>query len=181
MDPSDITSAGKSEVSGFGREFFLEITLDNLPKFVGQEVGVSSWLDITQEDINNFGENTRDIDPMHMDPEWAKKNSPFGVTIAFGFQTLSYLTHFLHEVLPWPCEVTHGLNYGIERVRFLNPVLVGSRIRARMSLTDLKVNEQEDYRVRLNCVVEIEGNDKPAMVADWIGLLVTEAPKVGRK
>lgn len=150
-----------------------EITIDNAKDFIGKEVGVSNWLTITQEDISTFGKVTRDMDPMHVDPEWASEHSPFNTTIAFGFQTLSMLTFFLHDILPWPKEVKHGLNYGFDKVRFLEPVPVNSRIRAHMKLMEFDTSEAGRYRMRINLTVEIEGVDKAALVADWIGLMIT--------
>lgn len=151
-----------------------KISLAKIPDLIGQELGTSHWFTITQEDIDCFARLTRDLDQMHIDPVWAKTNSPYRGTIAFGFQTLSLLTSFMHEILPWPDEVKYGLNYGFDKVRFLEPVPAGSRIRARMKLLDFSPAEQGRYRVRMGNTIEIEGIDKPALVADWTGLLITQ-------
>lgn len=146
--------------------------LDEAERLVGNEVGVSDWISFSEQDIVAFGQLTRDLDPMHIDPEWARKNSPYGAPIVFGFQLLSMLTYFLHEVLPWPAEVKYGLNYGFERVRFLSPVRAGVRVRTRVRVLALSDMDAQTTKLRTGNIMEIEGEDKPALTADWIGLLV---------
>src|SRR3990170_465021 len=114
-------------------------SFESLKDRVGQEIGVSPWLTIDQPMIDAFARATRDEDPMHVDPAWCAQYSPFKSTIAFGFLTMSLLTHLSHQALGWlhedrPEGGGYGLNYGIDRMRLLNPVPVNSRIRARFTL-----------------------------------------------
>ncbi len=144
---------------------------------VGREIGISEWISFSQDDIDTFGKVTRDEDPYHMSVDWAKHNSPFKGTIAYGFLTLSMLTYFCHEILEWPQiseEAPEGmaLNYGFDKVRFLAPVPVNKKIRCRMTLTQLdELHPGESLRT-FNCIVEVEGSDKPALVAIWKGLFI---------
>jgi len=137
---------------------------------IGQEVGVSRWFTVDQDHIDQFARATHDLDWMHIDPVRAKAESPFGSTMAFGFQTLSMLAHFTHDAGLWPEDAVHGINYGLNRVRFMAPVLEGKRIRARFTLKSYDQRPDGAYRGVYDAVVEIEGEDKPAMVAEWIGL-----------
>src|SRR3546814_2432221 len=97
-------------------------TVEQLRARVGQELGVSEWLQVEQHLIDGFGRATRDPDPLHMDPEWAARKTPYGGTIAFGFWTLSMLTCFSHDIPMWPVAVAYALNSGLHRVRLLPPV-----------------------------------------------------------
>ena len=139
---------------------------------VGTDEGTGEWFQVTQEQINQFADVTHDHQFIHVDPE-AAKNTPFGTTIAHGFLTLSMLTHLAKGASSAPADparyegIMMGINYGFNRVRFVSPVKVGSRIRARAvtSSVDLKGNMIEVAR---NFTVEIEGEDKPALVAEWV-------------
>ncbi|NNM32624.1 MAG: MaoC family dehydratase [Gemmatimonadetes bacterium] len=135
---------------------------------------VSPWLQVTQDLMNEFGAATLDPDWMHVDPERAARDGPFDGTIAFGFWTLSLLTHFLREVVgqDYPPGVRYGFNYGLDRVRFVRPIPVGSRIRNRMEITEVRPKSEGRFLVRTRNEVEIEGEAKPAMVAEWLLLLV---------
>lgn len=147
-------------------------TTSNPEALLGQSLGVSPWFLVDQERINGFARNTNDWDIMHVDPAWCEKNSPFGRPIAFGFQTLSMLTFLMNETIPRPDDQAFALNYGFDRVRLTNPVLVGSEIRA---LFFLKAVERRDANTTLNTLavtVEIKGQQKPALVADWLVLMV---------
>lgn len=144
----------------------------------GEEIGVSDWLPITQEMINTFGLVTQDPDPIHMDPEVAAAG-PFGQTTAFGFLTMSMLTALLRSAqgeAPGRADAPggHGLNYGFDRVRLVSPVPAGSRIRGRFTA----LRRREDDKGRLvgtyECVVEIEGHERPAMVAEWVTIWVPD-------
>ena len=146
------------------------ITFETAQDRIGDEVAVTDWLTIDQDVVDQFAASTRDLDWMHIDPERAKRESPFGGTIAFGFQTLSMLSYFSHQAGLWPEGTGFGLNYGLDRVRFMAPVLVGKRIRARFVLKDFSERPDGGYRGSYSVTVEIEDEDKPAMVADWIGL-----------
>lgn len=137
---------------------------------IGQEEGVGEWFTVDQERINQFADVTLDHQFIHVDPE-AAKATPFGTTIAHGFLTLSLLTH-LDASIPKgdPARfvgIVMGLNYGFEKVRFVSPVKVGSRIRARATLAAAELKGPWIQTTR-TMTVEIEGETKPAMVADWI-------------
>ena len=143
----------------------------------GMKVGVSSWIEISQEMISGFGELTRDPDPMHVDSEWARKNGPYGGTIAFGFLTLSLLTHMLHDALGTSPRAHsrgpgHYLNYGFDRIRLVAPVVTGSRIRGSFDVTESRVDDRHRLFTTFRSIVEIEGEDRPALVADWLTLWI---------
>lgn len=136
----------------------------------GKEEGVGDWMELTQERIDQFADVTEDHQFIHVDPERAK-DGPFGSTIAHGFLTLSLLTH-LDSSIPKgdPARyqgVVMGINYGFDKVRFVAPVKVNSRIRARSTLADVELKGDAVQATR-TMTVEIEGEDKPALVADWI-------------
>lgn len=134
---------------------------------------VSNWRRVEQVFMNQFAEATDDWDWMHTDPARAKE-AGFDGTIAFGFWTLSMLTHFLRESTgrEYPPDVRFGFNYGLDRVRFLAPVPVGSRIRNRLTLTDVREKGPGRFLVTTHNEVEVEGAEGPAMIADWLILLV---------
>ena len=141
-------------------------TIRSLEHRVGEEIAVSPWLDVTQERIDTFARAIEDFQWIHVDRERAKR-SPFGGTIAHGFLTLSLLSH-LSEMTFAFSDRKMGINYGLNRVRFTAPVPSGSRVRARFTLA---AYEKLDGGVQVtwNTVVEREGSDKPALVAEWIG------------
>ena len=134
---------------------------------VGEEVAVSPWIEITQERIDTFAKAIDDFQWIHVDRERAKK-SPFGGTIAHGFLTLSLLSHLSERTFAYS-DRKMGVNYGLNRVRFTSPVPGGSRVRARFTLAKYEKIEGNGVQVTWNTVVEIEGTDKPALVAEWIG------------
>jgi acyl dehydratase len=138
---------------------------------------VSDWLVIDQDMISQFGVLTRDPDPMHMDPEWAKANGPYGGTIAYGFLTISLLSHLVHLVRndSGGPKNGHYLNYGFDRLRLVSPVRVGSRIRGRFQPQESKPDEKGRVLNRYNCSIEVEGQDRPALVAEWLSLWVPSA------
>jgi acyl dehydratase len=142
-------------------------------ELIGQESGPGEWFEVSQERINDFADVTVDHQFIHIDPE-AAKATPFGGTIAHGFLTLSLLTHLGSSIKQDPETfkgVAMGINYGFDKVRFIAPVPSGSRVRATAVLKDaaLKGNAIDVTRTY---TVEIEGTDKPALVADWITRLV---------
>jgi acyl dehydratase len=145
------------------------VSLDELPSLVGQEVGVSDWVTIDQERINRFADATGDHQWIHVDVERAKTEMPGGKTIAHGFLTLS-LVPMLGAGVMRVSGVSRGLNYGLNRVRFTNTVQVGSRVRGRQKLLSV---EPRGPGVQLTSefTVEIDGQERPACVAEWIGLL----------
>ncbi|HEX8655705.1 MAG TPA: MaoC family dehydratase [Allosphingosinicella sp.] len=137
---------------------------------VGQEVGVSDWILIDQARIDAFADITEDPQFIHIDPEAAAR-TPFGGTIAHGFLTLSLLSRMAADAMPRPAEVRMGVNYGFEKVRFLAPVRSGKRVRGRFRLERLDEKRPGQWQFTHQVTVEIEGEDKPALSADWIGLI----------
>jgi acyl dehydratase len=137
---------------------------------VGQETGVSDWILIDQARIDTFAEITEDPQFIHIDPEAAAK-TPFGGTIAHGFLTLSLLSRMAADAMLRPEGVKMGVNYGFERVRFLAPVRSGKRVRGRFTLTRMDEKRPGQWQFTHNVTVEIEGEDKPALIAEWIGLI----------
>ena len=145
------------------------LSIDELRQKVGQEVGVSPWFDIDQKRIDVFADVTEDHQFIHVDPVAAKK-SPFGGTIAHGFLTLSMLSKLAKLGLPDLKGRTMGVNYGFDKVRFVAPVPAGARIRARFKLAELVQRSDKEWMMRHNVSIEIEGKDKPALIADWLTL-----------
>jgi acyl dehydratase len=140
----------------------------------GKEEGTGDWLQVTQERINRFADVTEDHQFIHVDPE-AAKGTPFGTTIAHGFLTLSMLTHLDMSIPKGAPEryqgMVMGVNYGFDKVRFVSPVKVDSRIRARSVLAKVELKENAIQATR-TMTVEIEGEQRPALVADWITRIV---------
>ena len=142
-------------------------TPEALREFVGKEIGVSEWVSVTQERIDGFAEATADKQWIHIDRERAKRESPFGATIAHGFLTLSLLSHLIGQVVRVRGGTRMTINYGLNRVRFPAPVREGSRIRGRFTL--LSLGERGDaLEAVFGCTVECEGNEKPCCVAEWV-------------
>lgn len=136
------------------------------------ETAVSDWLIVDQERVNAFAEITLDRQFIHIDPARAAAETPFGGPIAHGFLTLSLLSHFAAQTLP-PMEAgLMGVNYGFDKVRFLTPVRVGSRVRGRFTLANAEERKPGQVQLVNDCAVEIEGEDNPALIAQWISLIV---------
>jgi acyl dehydratase len=147
---------------------------------VGQELGCSPWVKVDQAMISEFAAATRDPDPMHIDPEFAVANGPYGGTIAFGFLTVSLLTHMMHETFgSHPARGAaargHFLNYGMDYLRLLNPVKVDSRIRGHFAVNEKRTDDKGRNIVKFGCEVEIDGEQRPAMVAEWLAIWVPAA------
>jgi acyl dehydratase len=147
-------------------------TLDEIRARVGSEVGVSSWLTMDQSRIEAFAAATEDRQFIHVDPE-AAGLTPFGGTIAHGFLTLSLLSRMAAEAMLVPDGVKMALNYGLDRVRFLSPVKSGCRVRGRFTLDSIEEKAPGQWLLRHIVTVEIEGEDKPALTAMWLGLMFT--------
>ena len=146
------------------------VSLDELQGRVGTEVGVSGWLTIDQARINAFADTTEDRQFIHVDPE-AAAQTPFGGTVAHGFLSLSMLSRMAAEAMLIPDSVTMAVNYGLYRVRFIAPVKSGQRIRGRFVLDSIEEKAPGQLLLRHSVTVEIEGVDKPALTAQWLGLL----------
>lgn len=147
-------------------------SLDQIRALVGQEVGVSSWLEVDQERILAFAEATEDRQFIHTDPDAAAR-TPFGGTIAHGFLTLSLLSRMGAEAMLLPEGIKMAVNYGLDRVRFLAPVKAGKRVRGRFTLDSVEEKAPGQWLLRHTVTVEIEGEDKPALTAVWLGLIFT--------
>lgn len=137
---------------------------------IGQEVGVSSWLTMDQQRINEFADATEDRQFIHTDPEAAAR-TPFGGTIGHGFLTLSMLSRMAAEAMLVPDSIKMAVNYGLDRVRFIAPVRSGRRIRGRFRLDSVDEKAPGQLLLRHTVTVEIEGEEKPALTAEWLGLL----------
>jgi acyl dehydratase len=138
--------------------------IEELKTLAGQEVGVSDWLPVTQDMIDRFADVTGDHQWIHVDPERAKRETPFGSTIAHGFLTVSLLPQLSQQAVSVKGDFKMRINYGFNRLRFVSPVRAGSKIRARF--TAQKVTDNE---VTWLVTVDVEGQDKPAVVAEWLG------------
>lgn len=144
--------------------------LDEIRALAGTEIGVSGWLTIGQDRIHAFAEATEDRQFIHVDPEAAAR-TPFGGTVAHGFLTLSMLSRMAAEVMPVPDNVKMVVNYGLDRVRFIAPVRSGKRVRGRFVLDSVDEKAPGQMLLRHSVTVEIEGEDRPALTAEWLGLL----------
>ena len=147
-------------------------TLDEIKSRVGTEVGRSSWLTVDQARIDAFAEATDDRQFIHVDPE-AAAHSPFGGTVAHGFLTLSLLSRMGAEAMLLPEGLKMAVNYGLERVRFLAAVKSGRRVRGRFRLDSVEEKAPGQVVMRHTVTVEIEGEDRPALVAEWLGLMIS--------
>jgi acyl dehydratase len=133
----------------------------------GEEIGVSPWLEVTQERVDTFAKAIDDFQWIHVDPARAAK-SQFGGTIAHGFLTLSLLSHLAERTFSF-ADRRMGINYGLNRARFTAPLKTGSRVRARFKLLKLEKLEGNGMQVTWNATVEAEGQEKPVLVAEWLG------------
>lgn len=141
--------------------------IEELKSLIGQEVGASDWFEVTQSRINDFADATEDHQWIHIHVERAKTDSPFHSTIAHGFLTLSLLPHLVSQAVKVQGDFKMGINYGLNRLRFVSPVLAGSRVRARLTLQSV-----EDFtggnQITWSVTCETEGGQKPALVAEWL-------------
>jgi acyl dehydratase len=141
---------------------------------IGTEVGVSNWITVDQEMIDKFATVTHDEQWIHIDPERAAAETPFGGTIAHGFLTLSLASRFAYDCFNMLPGQVMGINYGMNKLRFLKPVLAGSRLRGRFTLQDVATKGPKNM-LRTNLLtIEIEGEETPALIAEWLGLAVFE-------
>ena len=141
--------------------------IEELKSLIGEEVGASDFVEVTQSRINDFADATEDHQWIHIDVERAKTDSPFGSTIAHGFLTLSLLPHLAAQAFTVSGKFKMGINYGLNRLRFISPVKSGSRVRARFTLQaveDVAGGAQITWAV----TVESEGGAKPTLAAEWL-------------
>ncbi len=139
---------------------------------IGTEVGVSNWITVDQAMIDSFAKVTHDEQWIHVDPERAAAETPFGGAIAHGFLTLSLASRFAYDCFPMLPGQSMGINYGFNKLRFLAPVRAGSRLRGRFVLTAVTKRTETDILRENALTIEIEGEETPALVAQWLGLAV---------
>jgi len=147
-------------------------SIEDIKSRIGQEVGVSDWILVDQARIDTFADVTEDHQFIHIDPE-AAAGTPFGGTVAHGFLTLSLLSRMAADAMLRPDGVKMGVNYGFEKIRFLAPVRSGKRVRGRFTLVSFDEKRPGQWQFVHNVAVEIEDEDKPALIADWIGMIFT--------
>jgi acyl dehydratase len=139
---------------------------------IGTEVGVANWITVDQKMIDDFAKTTFDEQWIHVDPDRAAKETPFGGAIAHGFLTLSLASRFAYDCFAMLPGQVMGVNYGMNKLRFLKPVLAGSRLRGRFTLKDVVARSDTDM-LRTNILtIEIEGEETPALIAEWLGLAI---------
>ena len=151
-----------------------KVSVKDLKEFLGKEVGLTEWIEINQDQINKFADATGDFQYIHVDEDRAAE-TPFGSTIAHGFLTLSLLSKLSSMNGGMKLENSvMGINYGLDKVRFINPVKVDSKIRARFRLISAEEKKPKHYLLKHNVTVEIEGDEKPALIAEWLGMTVIQ-------
>lgn len=153
--------------------------LEEQKKKIGNTLGPSAPIKITQQMIDQFAEITQDLDPMHIDPVWCQKHSPYKSTISFGFLTMSLLTTMVHDLVKYDRESRIGaggfpLNYGFNKVRLVAPVPVNSMVSATVTLKDIEERKPGQILQAIESTIHIEGQGAPALVGEWLGLWVTE-------
>jgi len=149
-----------------------ELTMSKMKDRQGSELGVSDWMLVDQERINEFADCTGDRQWIHVDVERAKRESPFGGPVAHGYLTLSLIGPLSLNVGVVPSDAAAGFNYGLDKVRFLAPVPAGGRVRLRVVLENVEEKNNGQLLVRTKNTVEIENSDKPALIAEALALLV---------
>jgi acyl dehydratase len=147
-----------------------EFTLSDLPRFVGKELGVSSWVTVDQSRIDRFAECSGDRQWIHVDVERAKRESPYRAPIAHGYLTLSLVAPLQMEIGAVPTDAGAAFNYGLDKVRFLAPVKAGARVRLRVALVDVE-KKGGGVVLKTSNTLEIEGSAKPALIAESLALI----------
>ena len=149
-----------------------KVTLNEYENMVGDEIGLSYWITVSQEMIDGFSNVTGDRQFIHNDPERAANETPFGGAIAHGFLTLSLITQMYKDTTPIITGHEVVINYGLNRIRFLSPVPSGTRIRGRITLAKVEPRGDTQILTENKIIVEIEGEEKPAMLGTWVTVLV---------
>ncbi|MEL7514773.1 MAG: MaoC family dehydratase [Pseudomonadota bacterium] len=139
---------------------------------IGEEVGISNWINVDQAMIDQFATVTHDDQWIHVDPERAARETPFGGAIAHGFLTLSLASRFAYDCFDEVPGQVMGINYGFNRLRFLSPVPAGSRLRGRFTLLGVTKRKDIELLRETRLTIEIEGQETPALVAEWLGLVI---------
>lgn len=145
------------------------VPVSELKNYIGKDLGHSEWLTIDQQRINQFAECTGDHQFIHVDPEKAKL-TPFGTTIAHGFLSLSLVPMLMEKIMIMPQGLKMAVNYGLDSVRFIQPVKVDSRVRLVVTLTDANEKNPGQWLLKARAVLEIEGQEKPAYIAEPLTL-----------
>jgi acyl dehydratase len=153
------------------------ISIKQLAAQQGQVIGRSNWMEIDQDRINRFAEVTEDYQFIHIDPARAAAQTPFGGTIAHGFLTLSLLSYLNASVFPDIEDRVMTFNYGLNKVRFLNPVKAGARIRSEVTLKSVTEKDGGRYLCEYGVTVEIEGEETPALIAEQLAMHVIGKPE----
>ncbi|SKD02655.1 Acyl dehydratase [Burkholderia sp. CF099] len=149
-----------------------DYSIATIDSCVGRELGVSDWVTVDQARIDAFAACTGDRQWIHVDVERAKRESPFGGTIAHGYLTLSLLAALAIEIGLIPPDASAGLNYGLDKVRFMTPVKAGARVRSRVTLMSAEKKEGGRIIIKTMNELQIEGEDKPALIAESLAMLV---------
>jgi acyl dehydratase len=149
-----------------------ELTISQLGERVGQELGVSDWVTIDQSRINKFAACTGDHQWIHVDVERAERESPYGGAVAHGYLTLAMIAPLSMQIGVIPKDAAAGLNYGVDKARFLAPVPTGARVRLRVVLTGVEPKDGGQAIMKTRNTLEVEGSDKPAVVAETLAFLI---------
>ncbi len=170
---SETDSKEETAAQGFATD------VQKLQSLLGQKIASSDWVLMDQKRFDLFAAATDDPDPLHIDPDWCARFSPYGCTVAFGFLTMSMLTELHVRALGRSRGLQaqsggYGLNYGFDRMRLIAPVRVNSRIRGHFTLLSLVERKPGEYLGRTKVEVEIEGSSRPALVGEWLSILVRD-------
>lgn len=149
-----------------------EITLANIEDFVGHSLGSSEWIDVDQSRIDQFADCTGDRQWIHVDVERAKRESPFGGTIAHGYLSLSLVAALAMDMGLTPKDASAVINYGLDKVRFISPVKSGQRVRLQLVLVGIEPKENGQFLIRSKSTLEIENGQSPALVAEGLALVI---------
>jgi acyl dehydratase len=149
-----------------------ELTISQLGERVGQELGVSDWVTIDQSRIDKFAACTGDHQWIHVDVERAERESPYGGAVAHGYLTLARIAPLSMQIGVIPKDAAAGLNYGVDKARFLAPVPAGARVRLRVVLTGVEPKDGGQAIMKTRNTLEVEGSDKPAVVAETLAFLI---------
>jgi acyl dehydratase len=149
-----------------------EFTISQLGERIGQELGVSDWVAVDQSRIDNFAACTGDNQWIHVDVERARRESPYGGAVAHGYLTLAMMAPLAMQIGVLPKDAAAGLNYGVDKARFLAPVPAGARVRLRVVLTGLEPKDAGQAIMKTRNTLEVEGSDKPALVAETLAFLI---------
>ena len=149
-----------------------QISFANIDEYVGSEIGISEWISIEQARVDMFADATGDHQWIHVDVERAKRESPFRAPVAHGYLSLALVAALSMQAGAIPADAAAAMNYGLDKVRFLAPVPVGSRVRLRVSLLGVERKNAGQLVMKTNNILEIEGSEKPALIAETLAFIV---------